>query len=1734
MKKGLQKNSILAVLIAMFLAFSIAGFAVLSAGFNVAADDEDTSKWDGDLIAAGWGESGKVTPSEDDYKVTYVEGNEGKVQTVEIGTAAAFAYFAHEVYVDTNHYLDGATVKLTTDIDLQNHMWIPIGQTARGSSLSIRFTGTFDGGKHTISNFDSGKFMDNVKHKSANEFYVEYSREDGQKAEIPLKVKTNDNFDSTHPESHEYSYGLFAAVQDIVIKDLNLENVNLSLKSFNFTHKDNESVGGVSTDYLAQETCSHNGDGTGATRELAPGSVGTLIAYARGAVTMENCTVGSKGDKMSLTVKGTNGSLGGLIGRVYAYGADASAANYQDIKITGCNNYLDIDVNHNGSVGSDNVGGILGYTGNSKKGLDIENCINYGNITGGSSIGGITSMFYSNASAPAHKNIIKNCDNYGNIISKKATLVGGISNTNGWCATTYEIIGNNNYGNIGGQKLVGGIMGHFYDNGAVTVTATNNFNYGDIYSYGVDGESFNNNTSTAASAGGYIGYFNFGTAATVTYSGGNLGTVHGVATKVDSAIGNKPTTFTKQYFVDVGSVKKYSDPSQVPEVPTEHTPETRPAYKNASPSSDGFIYSGAGTIVGLNGDTAVKDGTLTIPRTAETIGFAAFAGHDEIKTIVFQGNKIKKIDDFAFAGTGITSLELPATIETVGNCAFGGISTLNYVTLPENANDISLGKGVFTGTRENNASVAQGAYLIATGNNQYKLLAANSGLAACGGVLTYKVTIKYYVNNQEEGTEERLYRQDYKVTYNDGKWAMNDTISSVGPGTHNWHSDSYEGIIAQTSDVTKLLTLVEGETIILNAYIQSEDGSKVFVPRTGIVYDANKTYTVNELNPLLYTTSDFITGNMTVTIEKYVPFVSGGADEIPAVIHNAGTYTIKVVDHSDSDATYQFDIIIERATLDLADIANLKWSVTQIGENSANIELSTETLYIYEYSNGSGVYPSTEPLTAEQITRLGLKNGYTREIVQYSVVRNRNAEITIELINDAYTATFTANTGTTVGKYTAQATLKTVNYTFTVGNVSSLRGMTISLTNDATATVKKDWYIVDISNWLTNGSGEDYALTGLTFGSVSVSAPVPYYGGASAEMTMTLSIYDTTSASYVNVGQANTSISNFSQYINSVMPAGNYRLVITVGGVTTTETDGSETYHNGFAETIDFTVAKAKLPDLTAIHSLLKDGEGFSIEIAGEGDNTLYDETTDAAIKAWLANLSIDLSGTIWQGTNYYSTSYAIEFNLLRAQSDEYSATVNTSKPDTYTVYYRISALNYYSSIENLEGETRFDHKFTLIKILPLSAPEFSVSDLKYTGSKVQPVIADNALYEINWNDSEYITGGEHTVSFTLYDSVHYRWIESEGVEVDGDTVTVTYTVAKATNGFTVSLNMLGWSYRSYGEANNIRAILIFGEAKDIHFSVTKEGESTPVSRLGNFTIDENGAVNEAIASILKGLSAGKYILRASVDSTVNYEGFTDEVGFEVSKAINSWADGDKDLQLPNWVVGKYNAEETPIVVNAAHGDVNIIITDIDGNEYYNSVTGLNKLNDCKVGKYLLKAWVDETDNYAALAERTFTIEVFKAPGLPWWATLLIAVGALMVAALVIFILWKKGVFQILTEKLFVAIHTRASVEATIASVRAAKMMEEGRKSVAEAKRRERIEQMRKKAQEERELSPEERAAKLEAKAQADAEKAEKLRKRSESAQRRADKMRSKEASSDEASSDSSDENPNPETPTEE
>ena len=63
-----------------------------------------------------------------------------------ISNANGLVAFAKSVNVDGKTY-SGKTVKLTADIDLNNAVWTPVGQTG-----ATQFLGTFDGDNHTISN----------------------------------------------------------------------------------------------------------------------------------------------------------------------------------------------------------------------------------------------------------------------------------------------------------------------------------------------------------------------------------------------------------------------------------------------------------------------------------------------------------------------------------------------------------------------------------------------------------------------------------------------------------------------------------------------------------------------------------------------------------------------------------------------------------------------------------------------------------------------------------------------------------------------------------------------------------------------------------------------------------------------------------------------------------------------------------------------------------------------------------------------------------------------------------------------------------------------------------------------------------------------------------------------------------------------------------------------------------------------------------------------------------------------------------------------------------------------------------------------------------------------------------------------------------------------------------------------------------------------------------------------
>ena len=585
------------------------------------------------------------------------------------------------------------------------------------------------------------------------------------------------------------------------------------------------------------------------------------------------------------------------------------------------------------------------------------------------------------------------------------------------------------------------------------------------------------------------------------------------------------------------------------------------------------------------------------------------------------------------------------------------------------------------------------------------------------------------------------------------------------------------------------------------------------------------------------------------------------------------------------------------------------------------------------------------------------------------------------------------------------------------------------------------------ANWLVDGNGNPYSIPNHVFGdkSFSVDTPKTFYEVADKSMQITLSRNSKALVFAVDFGVND----KLSYYINSAMPAGNYSLKIAVSG----------SYGSSFSETFAFTVEEAPLPSPKEVHDKLEK-KLFESEIT---DSAIYDVDAQTAVSGYLANkIAVDRSNTYWENLDEYYCDYPVEFSLLEGFNDTYkhkSAFLSSiADPATYKVYYRISAKNYYGGTEALDGYYFTLNRYEVLNV-PTIADRTANGDLiyRYTGYDVIPNVTGNDIYSVRWTDKEYVSGGVHYVTFRLMDNVHYRWKGVTGIDAVAD-----FTIGQATNWFTTSLNFIGWDYGSFDRGiNNIRgAVAFLDTGKDILFSVTKE-DGTEIDGLAGFIVNGDGQVTDEVEEQLKKLDSGRYKLVATVEATKNYKKVSNYIYFNIDKAQNSWKDGDDDLILPNWVEGRYD-KGNPITIKAEHGTVNFKIVDIDENEYYNTADAnadlVSVLNSLDVGKYLLVAWVDGDANYYGLLDRTFTIQIFEKPGLPWWAVLLIVAGSLGLAALILFILWKKGVFQLLTRRIFVAIRTSASVEATIASIRAAKMMEEGRKSVEEAKQREMLE----------------------------------------------------------------------------
>ncbi len=316
--------------------------------------------------------TGLIQNTQHEYKIKaiYTEGSSAWSPTIRVATlpdmsgsgTAADPYIIKSVDA-LGKVKDDLTAcyKLANDLDLQNDEWTPIG-----TSITMLFTGVFDGDGYTISN-------------------------------LKINKSTTDNI------------GLFGCTNNAEIKNLGINNVSITGKS---------NVGSL-VGWAAGTTNIQNCTVTGTGTVTGSSNVGGLTGKMSGAI--DSCS-----SAVNTTISGTGSAIGGLVGycsggtivKSYAAGNVTSGGSCAggligDIytasaSVSQC--YATGDVS-----GTFNIGGLIGR--NYYAGIMVSNCFSLGRVTGSSYTGGLIGRI-NNPS-------ITNCYSAG-VINATGSYVGGL------------------------------------------------------------------------------------------------------------------------------------------------------------------------------------------------------------------------------------------------------------------------------------------------------------------------------------------------------------------------------------------------------------------------------------------------------------------------------------------------------------------------------------------------------------------------------------------------------------------------------------------------------------------------------------------------------------------------------------------------------------------------------------------------------------------------------------------------------------------------------------------------------------------------------------------------------------------------------------------------------------------------------------------------------------------------------------------------------------------------------------------------------------------------------------------------------------------------------------------------------------------------------------------------------------------------------------------------------------
>lgn len=308
---------------------------------------------------------------------------------------------------------------LVNDIDLSEYEnWVPIGGI-RDVEARDGFQGVFDGKGHTIKNL---------------------------KMDYTLLTPEDSN-------THQYTYGLFANTQNSPnIKNINLEDVDVTIKVGGTNYSSSIYVGGISALSSEIENCTTKGNikvlDVNETKHFI--NVGGICAQVN---TIANCT-----NEIDFQINGTTGTysssvspyIGGIValseskiidcankgditcveGFFYSIASGGiSAVGSSNGSIVNSQNYGMIDISAYSIPIS--VGGIIGILSSS----NIDTCINYGIISARAYGGVVEAGGIVGGTSTGSQGSINKSVNYGNISAiatdrpMTSSFAGGISGT---------------------------------------------------------------------------------------------------------------------------------------------------------------------------------------------------------------------------------------------------------------------------------------------------------------------------------------------------------------------------------------------------------------------------------------------------------------------------------------------------------------------------------------------------------------------------------------------------------------------------------------------------------------------------------------------------------------------------------------------------------------------------------------------------------------------------------------------------------------------------------------------------------------------------------------------------------------------------------------------------------------------------------------------------------------------------------------------------------------------------------------------------------------------------------------------------------------------------------------------------------------------------------------------------------------------------------------------------------